>query len=367
MISVSDAPTTNKRKCLIIDGIGGVPLGRELFDAFLQAGSQAVHWDALKQKPRRCYGLSSAIFKARNKSRDREGFSHLPRLPLEPLRSVLKEEAPTHVLVVGFLYKHYDVAQMAELVRSIGARFILYDTDSCNLYSKRREFLYFIENELPLYDQIFSFSERTTRFFREALSLNAQYLPFGAVVVPELQIEKDRDVLFVGSADLRRFFLLENISEYLSIRGSRWSRNYALMSSTLRQCVDDRPVWGEELQRLLQSSRIVLNITRSDFYGAETGVNLRIFEAIAAGCFLLTDYCDEIASLFTPGEEIEVFRSGAELKDKVRYYLANPKERERIARNGRARLLEQHTWANRVQCLLSSDGPMTLSGLPNIS
>lgn len=366
-IPIPDSPTTNERKCLIIDGIGGVPLGRELFDAFLQAGSQAVHWDALKQKSRRCYGLSSAIYKARNKSRDREGFSHLPRLPLEPLRNVLKEEAPTHVLVVGFLYKHYDVAQVAELVRSAGARFILYDTDSCNLYSKRREFLYFIEKELPLYDQIFSFSERTTRFFRETLCLNALHLPFGAVVVPELGIEKDRDVLFVGSADLRRVFLLENIREYLSIRGNRWRRNYSLMSSTLRHRVDDRPVWGEELQTLLQSSRIVLNITRSDFYGAETGVNLRIFEAIAAGCFLLTDYCDEIAALFTPGQDIEVFRSGEELNDKVRYYLENPQERERIARNGRARLLEQHTWANRVERIFASEGRMTLSGVPTIS
>ncbi|SDI90175.1 spore maturation protein CgeB [Pseudomonas flavescens] len=351
----ADALAKSKRKYLIIDGIGGVPLGRELFDAFLQAGSQAVHWDALKQKPRHWYGLSSALFKARNKTRDREGFSHLPRLPLEPLRRLLEREAPTHVLVVGFLYKHYDVARVAEMVRSAGARFILYDTDSCNLYSKRREFLYFIEEELPRYDRLFSFSETTTRFFRETLGLEALHLPFGAVVVPERQIEKDRDVLFVGSADLRRVFLLENIRETLSIRGNRWRRNYALMSSSLRQCVDDRPVWGEELQTLLQSSRIVLNITRSDFYGAETGVNLRIFEAVAAGCFLLTDYCDEIASLFTPGQDIEVFRSGAELNDKVRYYLANPQERERIAQNGRARFLEQHTWANRVERILACD------------
>lgn len=350
-----ETPATAPRKYLILDGIGGVPLGRELFDAFMQAGTQAVYWDALQQKPRQWYGLSSALFKARNKARDREGFSHLPRLPLEPLRRLLAEEAPTHVLVIGFLYKHYDVAQVAALVRSAGARFILYDTDSCNLYSKRREFLYFLEEELPRYDQLFSFSETTTRFFRETLGLDAQHLPFGAVVIPERAVEKHRDVLFVGSADLRRVFLLENIRDHLSIRGNRWRRNYALMSSGLRQCVDDRSVWREELHALLQSSRIVLNITRSDFYGAETGVNLRIFEALSAGCFLLTDYCEEIASLFTPGQDIEVFRSGAELSEKVRYYLAHPEERERIAHSGRARFLAQHTWANRVERLLASD------------
>ena len=213
--------------------------------------------------------------------------------------------------------------------------------------------MYFIGQELPRYDLLFSFSEVTTRFFRETLGLNAQYLPFGAVDLPQQQREPERDVLFVGSADLRRVFLLENIREHLTVRGNRWRRNHALMSPELQERVDDRAVWGEELRELLQTSRIVLNITRSDFHGAETGVNLRIFEAISAGCFLLTDYCEEIASLFTPGEEIEVFRSRAELKDKVRHYLANPAECERVARNGRARFLEQHTWANRVAHILA--------------
>lgn len=348
-----DTLTVGKRKYLILDGIGGVPLGRELFEAFLEAGVPAVHWDALQQKPRRWYGVASALYKVSNKAGERDGFSHLPRLPLQPLRELLEDEAPTHVLVVGFLYKHYDINQVARMVRDSGARFMLYDTDSCNLYSKRREFLYFIGEELPRYDLLFSFSEVTTRFFRETLGLDAQHLPFGAVVLPQRHSEAERDALFVGSADLRRVFLLENIREHLTVRGNRWRRNYALMSSELRQRVDDRAVWGEELLELLQTSRIVLNITRSDFHGAETGVNLRIFEAISAGCFLLTDYCEEIASLFTPGEEIEVFRSRAELKDKVRYYLANPKERERIASNGRRRFLEQHTWANRVARILA--------------
>lgn len=342
-------------KYLIVDGIGGVPLGRELFDAFVERGVNAVYWNALEQKPRRFYKLISSVVKAKNKLRNRDGFSHFPRLLMAPLEELLLREAPTHVLVVGFLYKHYDVAKLSALVRKAGAKFILYDTDSCNLYSKRREFLYFLQEELPRYDKLFSFSEVTTRFFREVLGLDARYLPFGAVTVPALNVEKVRDVVLVGSADLRRVFLLESIRDYLTVRGSRWKRNFPIMSEGLRQRVDDHPVWGAELQKLLQEAKIVLNITRSDFYGAETGVNLRIFEAVAAGCFLLTDYCEEITSLFTPGEEIEVFRSGAELRDKVIYYLAHSDERERIARNGRERFLRDHIWRNRVEQILLAE------------
>lgn len=346
--------TIETHKYLILDGIGGVPLARELSAAFVEAGIDTVYWNALEQPSRSFYKLSSSVFKTRNKLRDREGYSHLPRLPLGPLEALIKKEAPTHVLVVGFLYKHYDPASVRALVKASGARFLLYDTDSCNLYSKRREFLYFLGQELPCYDLIFSFSAVTTRFFKQALALDARHLPFGAARVSTVIRDKDQDVLFVGSADLRRVFLLENIHEHISIRGSRWRRNFPLMSDALRRCVDDRPVWGDDLQDLLQRSRIVLNITRSDFYGAETGVNLRIFEAVAAGCFLLTDYCEEITTLFTPGEEIEVYRSGSELKEKVRYYLAHPEERERIARNGHARFLRGHGWHDRVKQILSA-------------
>ena len=99
-------------------------------------------------------------------------------------------------------------------------------------------------------------------------------------------------------------------------------------------------------------SKIVLNITRSDFFGAETGVNLRIFEALAAGCFLLTDYCDELADLFAVGKEIETYRSSAELAEKADYYLNNKDARLAIARNGHAAFLATHTWQARIEQLL---------------
>jgi spore maturation protein CgeB len=226
----------------------------------------------------------------------------------------------------------------------------LYDTDSCNLYSRRREFIYFVENELPVYDLIFSFSKVTTRLFRESRKLNAVFLPFGARPLNALPSdEKMLEVLFVGTCDLRRIFLIEGIRDRVTIYGNRWQRNFPLISDTLRSRITDKTVWGDELYRLLGESKIVLNITRSDFFGAETGVNLRIFEALAAGCFLLTDHCEELAEMFTVGREIETYRSSAELAAKVDHYLNNPDARLAIARNGRAAFLDGHTWEARIR------------------
>lgn len=257
------------------------------------------------------------------------------------------------VLVVGFIYKYLSPEFVANLKVKYDFKLFMYDTDSCNLYAKRREFIFFIENELVIYDHIFSFSKVTTRFFSDTKHLPASFLPFGAGKISMPQIETPQnDVLFVGSCDLRRIFLLEQVKDKVTVYGDRWKRNYPLISDALKANVKDVSIWGETLYQHLANAKIVLNITRTQFYGAETGVNLRIFEALAAGCFLLTDYCDEVAELFQIGEELEVFRSSKELIEKVDYYLQHPEKRHAIAQKGHETFLSKHTWESRAKLLV---------------
>jgi len=259
------------------------------------------------------------------------------------LVELLSREQPSHILVVGFAYKFFDPTRLRRIAGEFGARLFLYDTDSFNLYPRRREFIFFIENELPIYERVFSFSQVATRFFRETRNLDAVHLPFAAqpIELPAIR-EKNIDALFVGSCDLRRIFLLEGI------RGSRWQRNFPLMSPELQGRIVDQPVWGGDLYHLFSRAKIVLNITRTDFFGVETGINLRLFEAVAAGCFLLTDQCPEISEHFEVGKEIEIFNSSGDLADKVRYYLENDEKRCAIARRGYEKFLKSHSWHTRI-------------------
>lgn len=340
-------------KVLILDGISGVPLGKELCEAFANIGTTVTYADLRKFELLMFYGLKSAFRKALNKRENADGFYHLPKLNEASFEAYIKQQSPSVILVIGFVYKYLTPAFLLRIKQEYNVKLFLYDTDSCNLYSKRREFVFFIEEELPIYDEIFSFSKITTRFFKDTRKLNASFLPFGAkkLALPA-HPNQDVDVLFIGSGDLRRVFILETIRSHVTVYGDRWSRNYPLMSDELKARVVDRSIWGEQLHQLLVSSRIVLNITRSHFYGAETGINLRIFEALAAGAFLLTDYCDELTELFVVGEEIEVFRSSAELVEKVEHYLANPEKRLEIARRGHQKFLELHTWDAKASILI---------------
>ncbi len=340
-------------KLVLLDGIGGVPLGRELKDAISRTGVDTKYVDLRRLSPKLFYAFRSAFTKAFNRWESKDSFYHFPKLDEGKFEAYLAQEQPTIVLVVGFIYKYLSPEFVTKLKAKYDFKLFLYDTDSCNLYAKRREFIFFIENELAIYDHIFSFSKITTRFFSETKRLPATFLPFGASKISMPQVEMPQyDVLFVGSCDLRRIFLLEQIKAKVTVYGDRWKRNYPLISEELKANVKDVSIWGEELYQYLADAKIVLNITRTQFYGAETGVNLRIFEALAAGCFLLTDYCDEVAELFDIGEELDVFRSSKELAKKVDYYLQNPEKRHAIARNGHETFLKKHTWESRAKLLL---------------
>lgn len=336
------------RKILILDGIGGVPLGREVYETLGELSVPTTHFDCLQARRRPFHGARSAYAKLRNRGTDGDAFYFLPKLVENELRDLITREQPSHILVIGFIYKFFDPQLLRRLADEAGAGLFLYDTDTCNLYGRRREFIFFVEHELPVYDRILSCSAVTTHFFRNTRGLEAVFVPFGAKPIDVPQGEQPTDVLFVGSGDLRRIFLLEGIRDHVTIRGNRWQRNFPLISAPLRARIDDRPVWGEELHHLLSQSKIVLNITRTDFYGAETGINLRIFEALAAGCFLLTDHCDELGELFRIGEEIETYRSSGELAEKVRHYLAHPETRQAIAVAGHAAFLAHHSWKARL-------------------
>jgi spore maturation protein CgeB len=342
--------TKKSVKLLIFDAVAELPLGKEMHEAFQQIGVDSDYADCRDFKQKKLYKYRAAYRKALNRMEGgADRFYHFPKLIEHLFEQYIAKVLPTHLLVIGCIYKYLRPALLQELQSKYHFKIYLYDTDSCNLYPKRREFLFFIDHELPIYDEIFSFSKVTTQFFSETKKLNATFVPFGAKPTTSVvKAKTEIDVLFVGSADLRRIFLLESIKDVVTVYGNRWERNYPLMSDGLKKVVTDETVWGEQLNTLLASAKIVININRTHFYGAGTGVNLRVFEALAVGAFLLTDYCDELNELFVIGEEIEVFRSTQELFEKVQYYLVNSEKRSEIAVKGHAKFIQSHQWQSRA-------------------
>ncbi len=79
----------------------------------------------------------------------------------------------------------------------------------------------------------------------------------------------------------------------------------------------------------------------------------KVYEMLACRCFLLSDSQPDVLSLFKDGEHLAVFRDIAELREKIRYYLENVKEREKIASEGCIEVARKHTYAHRIKEMLS--------------
>lgn len=97
-------------------------------------------------------------------------------------------------------------------------------------------------------------------------------------------------------------------------------------------------------------SDINFNCTSKQMKGA---VNQRIFDAPAAGAFVLTDWRPQMANLFEPGE-MACYHEPGEIQELCAYWLAHPAERKKMAQRARKRVLAEHKWEDRLASMLSS-------------
>ena len=106
----------------------------------------------------------------------------------------------------------------------------------------------------------------------------------------------------------------------------------------------------EEMAEVYRRSKIVVNVARDDF--PQDG-NMRAFEAMAAGCLLINRIPTELGEIgFQEGVHFIGYRDESEIVSLVSQYLSQHEERDRIARAGREKVLNEHTHDNRADTLL---------------
>jgi Glycosyl transferases group 1/DUF based on E. rectale Gene description (DUF3880) len=108
-----------------------------------------------------------------------------------------------------------------------------------------------------------------------------------------------------------------------------------------------------ELPRIYNASTINLDIGR--IYQGDI-VTMRVFDILACGGFVLAEHNEALEELFDVGFEIESYRTLAELREKVSYYLENPDQASAIAARGRTAVLGRHRIDDRVRMMLGRVG-----------
>lgn len=207
----------------------------------------------------------------------------------------------------------------------------------------------------PVYDLMMSQLSTTVNFFRNlGVRAEVNHLAFEPAILDALPaaLAADFDVSFVGtvSPDHRqRIALLEAVAERYDLKlfGSRPQALAA--SSPLHRCFQGE-VWGADMYQVLRRSRVTLN-SHIDLAGREAG-NMRLFEATGVGAFLLTDFKDNLHTLFEPEREVAVWRSTGDCLAGIGRALADNSSRAAIARAGQTRTMAQHTYRRRTQEIL---------------
>ncbi|PLX85732.1 MAG: hypothetical protein C0617_03370 [Desulfuromonas sp.] len=78
-------------------------------------------------------------------------------------------------------------------------------------------------------------------------------------------------------------------------------------------------------------------------------VRLRDFEVPMSGGFYVVEYMEELEQFFEVGKEIVCYSCLDDLTEKIKYYLRNDSEREKIRLAGYERCLREHTWKKRFE------------------
>ena len=163
---------------------------------------------------------------------------------------------------------------------------------------------------------------------------------------PEKANHNERAVmahLYLGYkvAEQERLRLLKRISEKFQLDLYTGSDTSTLPHANVRGFAKTLT----EMPKIFHLSKINLNFTTKPI---RTGLPLRIWDILAAGGFLLTNYQTEIPEYFEIGKDLEVFTSEQDLMEKIEYYLSHDEERIEIAKSGYQKAKEQYSLEMRI-------------------
>jgi spore maturation protein CgeB len=322
-------------KILLVSSFEPWSIGLSYFRAFQQLGQEIACFDMTAE-----YERSSPL--TRNRYTNRMIMPFASRNMSKKLLATAKEYKPDLIFVhKGSLIDPKTVRKLKD--NTSAALYIFNPDDPFNPnHGASNEF---IRNSISIYDIYFIWSKTLISNLKQAGARQVEYLPFAGD--PTLHypaaLTKDNiqsygsDTAFIGNWDEERERWLSELEEYnLTIWGTDyWGKK--CRNKFLRSSWKGRTVIGDQMSKVVQSSKINLNILRLQNKGAH---NMRTFEIPACGGFMLHERSEELLELFEEGKEIDCFSTAEELKNKIIFYLKNDNLRMKIAEAGYQRLLK---------------------------
>lgn len=205
-------------------------------------------------------------------------------------------------------------------------------------------------------DVVLTSSEMCVPMYKDMGIQHVQYMPFWGIpdkehpFTGEVPEQFKCDIAFLGSYyHPERGILLDALVDPLlenNISLKIWGKGWEKAPKRVRDEFWTGSFLSTEDYRLryvFHGCKIALNIHHAWMkYGMQKS-NLRQYEALASGAFVLTDRTSGIEDLFKVGEELVCYDSASDLTNKIKYYLDRPKERQKIAAQGYSVLKKEYS------------------------
>lgn len=216
----------------------------------------------------------------------------------------------------------------------------------------------------PAYDCFFTIQQEP--FFSELEQVgqhNHRYLPLAAD--PAVHMPRDMnaaqraafgsDISFMGAGYYNRQCLFQGLTDFdFRIWGNQWDPRLPLYAHVQR---GGARLSTEDTVNVFNATTVNINLHSSACHpGINPGgdfVNPRTFEIAACGAFQLVDRRSLLPHLFDCDTELIVYEDLADLREKIGYYLKNPRLRKEIAARARQRVMAEHTYTRRMQHLIA--------------
>lgn len=268
--------------------------------------------------------------------------------------------------VIGYDYVHFINSEAERIINNLNIPIIHYFADDPNANFAHSGDLTLFKKLSASDGIVFCWDKQYLSVFKN----KSFYLPLG--VDPELYAREEKtdsipEIVFVGRplTDLRLAVISEIVKAFpwkLGIYSFKMHfdmsveeiENRKMLAGDLLE-VYKKSYMGfleteEDLARVYSGAKIVLNITMEQ---GLSSMNYRVLEVLAAKGFLITDFKQDTADYFNEDRELLFYKNTEELIVKISKYLDEDFLRNKIAENGRAKILQYHTFRQRAMEILS--------------
>ncbi|MDO8460077.1 MAG: glycosyltransferase [Nanoarchaeota archaeon] len=239
----------------------------------------------------------------------------------ESFLKVIKKERPDYI----FLWLIYDEFYIDTLLRirevsPLSKVINFFGDDDTLFYNYSRYYA-------PLFDASLIFQRN---FFPEYKKegITSVFITMGVDLESygDLKIEKKYDVSFIGTPKSDRYEMIKyliNNGINVKVFGFGWE-----VYPDLAKYYGGK-LSNEDFVRVINQSKINICLTKN--YQDKPHYKGRIIEISACKSFALNEYFDGYSKIYKESKEIVMFKDKEDLLNKVKYYLRNEKEREKIA------------------------------------